>query len=140
MIEMEFHVPLPHAIAWEYMTQNKHLEKWWGKGVSLEAHQDGNFLEPWIDSKGHKHLTMGRVTAFEDKARLQMDWQDPGWTKPTRVEIIFTKTPDGTKIYLQHSGWDIFDDKERQKKVDQHQAGWQNLMERYRRYCLGVEL
>lgn len=135
MIELEFHIPLPAKTVWDYLTSNEHLQKWWGKGVTLERRQDGNFIEPWTDEKGKKRITMGRVTAIEEKKRLQLDWQDPSWIKPTRVEFLLSKTHDGTRVYLQHSGWDIFSGKERQKKVDAHQAGWMQLMEKFRQYC-----
>lgn len=135
MIEIEFNVPLSPAAAWDYMTGNSHLAKWWGAGVTLDPVVGGNFLEPWTDDKGKQHITMGRVTAVEPKKRLQLDWQAPGWEKPTRVEILLSPVHDGTKIYLQHSGWDMFDGKDRQQKVDQHAARWGRIIEKYRKYC-----
>lgn len=136
MIELEFSLPLPVNTVWDYLTLNKHLAKWWGKGVTLECKCGGSFLEPWTDAKGKTHVTLGRVTAIEDNVRLQIDWQNSSWPKPTRVEFLLSKTADGTKVYLQHSGWDIFDDEERQKKVDEHRIGWQMLMDSFKNYCL----
>lgn len=135
MIEIEFNVPLSTGAVWDYLTDNNHIAKWWGPGVTLDPVVGGNFLEPWTDSKGKKHITMGRVTAIEPKKRLQLDWQDPSWVKATRVEFLLSTVHDGTKIYLQHSGWDMFEGKERQQKVDQHAAGWQKIIESFKKYC-----
>jgi uncharacterized protein YndB with AHSA1/START domain len=138
MIELEFHIPLPAATVWEFLALDEHLQQWWGKGVTLEPRQNGGFIARWTDEKGKKHFTIGRVTAIEPEVRLQMDWQDTGWKKPTRVEFLLSKVSNGTRVYLQHSGWDIFGGKERRKKVDEQQETWMQSMEKFRRYCEGA--
>ena len=137
MIEVNTDIPLPPAKVWQYLTLTDHIEKWWGSEVMLERRKGGKFSEPWVDPEGKPRHTSGMVTALEDDTRLQLNWQDDGWQKPTRVEFLLTKAPNGgTVLTVHHSGWDVLDDGPRKKIFDQYLAGWRELMNKFRLYCL----
>ena len=136
MIEVEIDIPVPHEKVWACLTQNEHIHHWWSEGVSLDRKNGGKFSEVWTDLQGQKHETSGIVTALENKIRLQMDWKDKNWPKATRVEFLLSPWQGGTKLTLQHSGWGIFDDKTRQKIVDDYRAGWLEIMDKLKDYCI----
>jgi uncharacterized protein YndB with AHSA1/START domain len=136
MIEIDMFIPAPRNTVWECLTQNDHIQKWWGKGVLLHSRQGGDFYEPWTDRYGRQHHTRGTVTAIDNRQRLQIDWQDESWPKPTRVEFMLSQAEGGTKIYVQHSGWEIFDDEKRKQLVNDHREGWREIMNNFRDYCV----
>ena len=66
-------------------------------GRIYERHSDGGEGE-W-----------GRVLAWEPPARFAMTWY-PGHddTRATRLEVRFAPEGDGTRVDLEHTGWEIF--------------------------------
>jgi uncharacterized protein YndB with AHSA1/START domain len=139
MIEMDILIPVPRNTVWECLTDNEHIQHWWGKGVLLHGRQGGEFYEPWTDKHGRTHKTRGTVTAIEPRERLQIEWQDESWPKPTRVEFLLTQSQDGTKLYVQHSGWEVFPDDQRKQLVNDHREGWRDIMNNFREYCSQVK-
>ena len=136
MIEIDIFIPAPRNAVWECLTQNEHIQKWWGKGVLLHSRQGGEFFGPWTDKYGRPHKTRGTVTAVEPRERLQIEWQDESWPKATRVEFLLSNAEGGTKLYVQHSGWEIFGDDVRGQLVNEHREGWRDIMNNFRDYCI----
>lgn len=136
MIEFDVSIPAPRMFVWECLTDGKHIQHWWGEGVTLNAEAKGEFFEPWTDKHGQKHTTRGNVTAIDPGERLQFDWKDEDWPQPTRVEFLLKENDGGTQLYLSHSGWDIFSDDQRSIKVDEHRKGWRELISNFRNYCI----
>ena len=68
-------------------------------GRIYERHADGGEGE-W-----------GRVLAWEPPARFVMSWY-PGNddSKATELEVRFTAEGDGTRVDLEHRGWEILAD------------------------------
>lgn len=137
MIQVDVDIPLTPDQVWDRLTSRAHIQKWWGKDVQLDRHKGGKFSEAWTDDDGKARHTSGFITAVEDDTRLQLNWQDDGWAKPTRVEFILSALKKGeTRLCLQHSGWEIFtSEAERRKVVDDYNIGWRELMEKFRNYC-----
>ncbi|TXG77875.1 hypothetical protein E6Q11_02065 [Candidatus Dojkabacteria bacterium] len=44
-IRIEFTVKKSTSLAWEYLTHQKHITKWWGDNVTLENRLGGIFIE-----------------------------------------------------------------------------------------------
>ncbi|HJS74162.1 MAG TPA: SRPBCC domain-containing protein [Vicinamibacteria bacterium] len=65
-------------------------------GRLLEVYETGNVFE------------LGRIHAWEPGARLLFDWRarnfEPGET--TVVEVRFEESGKGTRVTLEHRGWD----------------------------------
>jgi uncharacterized protein YndB with AHSA1/START domain len=140
MIVLDAFIPAPRATVWECLTDNEHIRKWWGKGVLLRARSGGEFFEPWTDRLGRKHNTRGTITAYDPRERLQIDWKDESWPAATRVEFLLFSSEGGTKITIQHSGWEIFDDKTRGAIVNDHRDGWREIIENFTKYCTEVKI
>lgn len=136
MIEVEFAIPFAPREAWDLLTDPSHVEKWWGDHVLLDRLVGGKFSEDWTDNDGMPRHTEGVVTALEDAKRLQLNWQDDGWKNPTRVEFMLSQNEQGSRIYLQHSGWENFESEDdRQKYVDEYREGWHALMKKFQEYA-----
>jgi uncharacterized protein YndB with AHSA1/START domain len=135
MIELEFYIPLSPDLAWEKLVQPAHLHEWWGKNVMLETSQKGRFSESWDHLGKAKHAS-GTVTAFEPSRRLQLDYSLHEWPRATRIEILLTPEKQGTRLYIQHSGWDALpEEADRRKYVDEFRKIWQGRMESFAKYC-----
>lgn len=136
MIEVEFTLKLSPPQTWHALTDALHMEKWWGDNVLLEAKPGGKFSEDWTDDDGTPRHSHGTVTAIDVEKRLQLSWQDDGWHHETRVEFLLSPTADGTRVYLQHSGWEKFeDDDARRRAVDSYRDGWHALMKKFQEYA-----
>jgi len=65
----------------------------------------GRLLE--IDSHGEP-FEIGRVLAWEPARRLIVEWRQEGFDPGdrTEVEVRFEAAPAGTRVTVQHRGWD----------------------------------
>lgn len=136
MIELEFYIPVPPEKVWTILTQDAHIRKWWGPEVRLDGMKRGEFTESWASALGTQRRVRGSVTAFEPPTRLQLDYRQDGWPRGTRLEFLLAPEKPGTRLYLQHSGWDMLpDEKGRVTEVDVFTRDWTELMECFVRYC-----
>ena len=136
MIEVEFSLKLSPRQTWHILTDALHMEKWWGDHVLLQPQRGGKFSEDWTDDDGTPRHSEGIVTALEPEKRLQLSWQDDGWHHETRVEFLLSPNAEGTRVYLQHTGWEKFEDEEtRRRAVDSYREGWHALMKKFQEYA-----
>jgi uncharacterized protein YndB with AHSA1/START domain len=95
---------------------------WWGSSPDSRFRHDihgtmrfvpcgpgGRLLEVYEGTDEPPH-EIGRVLAWEPGKRLVFDWRAlafrPG--EITEVEVTFAPTEDGTRVTLEHKGWDVF--------------------------------
>ena len=66
---------------------------------------NGRLLE--IDSFGEP-FEIGRVLAWEPARRLVVEWRQEGFAlgERTEVEVRFDPAPAGTRVTVEHRGWD----------------------------------
>ena len=85
-------------------------------GRIFERHADGGEGE-W-----------GRVLAWDPPNRFAMSWY-PGGTpdKATELEVRFAPDGDGTRVDLEHTGWEILGD-EAVETRGQYDGGWQGVL------------
>ena len=90
-------------------------------GRIFERHDDGGEGE-W-----------GRVLAWDPPARFVMSWY-PGKddSKATELEVRFTAEGSGTRVDLEHRGWEIFAD-EGQQTRDNYDNGWPTVLGHFER-------
>jgi len=69
--------------------------------IHLECRHGGRFFERFADGE---ELQIGTVTAYEPPARIVFTWQQPGWPRPTEVEVRFSAEGAGTRVTLEHRG------------------------------------
>jgi uncharacterized protein YndB with AHSA1/START domain len=88
-------------------------------GRIFERHTDGGEGE-W-----------GRVLAWEPPARLAMSWY-PGHdaSEATELEVRFAADGDGTRVDLEHRGWEILAGRARQSR-NGYDDGWGAVLAHY---------
>jgi len=105
------------AAAFELFTAE--VDAWWRRGprfrhgggrpsvMRFEAGEGGRLLEVYSDAAGGA-FEIGRVLTWKPADRLVFEWRgnnfEPGLS--TEVEVRFEPVPGGTRVTLEHRGWD----------------------------------
>ena len=112
-----------HSIGGEKITEVIWEEQVGGR--IYERHADGGEGE-W-----------GRVLAWDPPGRFVMSWY-PGKddSKATELEVRFTAEGSGTRVDLEHRGWEIFAD-EGQQTRDNYDNGWPTVLGYFERTLNG---
>jgi uncharacterized protein YndB with AHSA1/START domain len=79
----------------------------------------------------------GRVVAWEPPTRFVMSWY-PGKdaSQATELEVRFSAESDGTRVDLEHRGWEIFAEEAKQTR-DSYDGGWGSVLGYYEREVNG---
>ncbi len=109
------------------------MHKWWPGGFGgkdsklfLEGRVGGRYYERRADGSEYE---IGRVTAYEPPSIVAFTWRAPSWDVTTQVEIRFSAEPGGTRIELEHSGWDQ-SEKTREARTN-YESGWGRILGHY---------
>ncbi|MGH7931607.1 MAG: SRPBCC domain-containing protein [Candidatus Binataceae bacterium] len=109
------------------------IGEWWPGGfggkdirMCLERQVGGRLYERRSDGT---ECEIGRVTAYQPPAVVAFTWRAPSWDVPTRVEIRFTGEGSGTRVELEHSGWEQ-DAKTRDARKN-YDSGWDFVLGHY---------
>jgi uncharacterized protein YndB with AHSA1/START domain len=95
--------------------------------IHLECRHGGRFFERFSDGE---ELTIGTVLVYEPPARVVFTWRSPGWDAPTEVDVRFTADSGGTRVELEHRGWESAGPNAAAaaKRFD---GGWDTVLARY---------
>jgi uncharacterized protein YndB with AHSA1/START domain len=79
----------------------------------------------------------GRLLSWEPPARFVMSWY-PGKdaSQATELEVRFAAEGDGTRVELEHRGWEIFAD-QAQETRNNYDGGWGSVLGYYERKLNG---
>jgi uncharacterized protein YndB with AHSA1/START domain len=112
------------------------IGEWWPKGPSfngklladlrIEGHVGGRFYERYADGTEYD---IGRVTAYQPPDVVAFTWRAPSWELPTQVEIRFTAEGSGTRVELEHSGWEQSENIGATRKS--YDGGWDFVLGQY---------
>jgi uncharacterized protein YndB with AHSA1/START domain len=111
-------VAVDPATAFEVFT--KEVDSWWRHGprfrtgtegastMRFEPGAHGRLIEVF-DEKADPFV-LGRVTVWEPPKHLafEMGGRDFGRDEKTEVEVRFEAVDDGTRVTVEHRGWDAF--------------------------------
>ena len=94
--------------------------------VVFEEHVGGRIYERYTDGAEND---WGEVVAWDPPSRFVMSWY-PTRTEneTTELEVRFTPEDDGTRVDLEHRGWEIFA-AEGQEHRDNYDNGWPTVLE-----------
>ena len=111
------HVPVDPATAFRLFTDD--IGTWWrpgahsladparAVGMVIEPGAGGRWLEVWDAStgEGYEH---GRVLVWEPGRRLVIAYRHEALPPEpaTEIEVAFEPTDGGTRVVLEHRGWD----------------------------------
>jgi len=110
---------------------------WWPRGftdgskVSMENRLGGRFVETRADGTVYE---IGRLTAYQPPHLVAFTWRAPSWDDiTTQVEVRFVADGGGTRIELEHSGWEqAAKTRDARKNYD---GGWDTMLGHYQKHC-----
>lgn len=117
------------------------MSEWWPGGFGgkdsrprLQLQVGGRFYERRPDGTEYD---IGRVTAYQPPSLVAFTWRAPSWEVTTSVEIRFTAEGNGTRIELEHSGWEQ-DAKTRDARKN-YESGWDTVLGHYQSFAAAGE-
>jgi len=104
------------------------------EAIVFERHAGGRVLERMSDGA---EAPWGTILAWEPPARFVMSWY-PGKepSEATELEVRFTAEGKGTRVDLEHRGWEIFGTDGQQTR-DSYNGGWPKVLGYYERKLNG---
>ncbi len=112
------------------------IGQWWPKGpsfggkelvdITIEGRIGGRFYERYVDGTEYQ---IGEVTAYQPPSLLAFTWRAPSWELRTQVEVRFTAEAGGTRVELDHSGWD--QDAKTRDAYKSYDGGWGAILGRF---------
>lgn len=125
-IEEAFRVFTEDAMSWWPVATHSIHET--VREIVFEPREGGEVYEvSTAGEKGH----WATVTGWDPPARLVLAWnilERPG--EQTEVEVRFTAEGDGTRVELEHRGWESLAEGAAEKRAD-YDTGWGNVLGRY---------
>ena len=115
------------------------MTQWWPGGfggkdaqIILETRVGGRFYERRPDGSEYQ---IGRVTSYQPPSLVAFTWRAPSWNVDTQVEIRFRAEGSGTRIELEHSGWE--QDAKTREGRQSYDGGWVKILEVYAGFAAG---
>jgi uncharacterized protein YndB with AHSA1/START domain len=141
--EISVNAPIEHAFA----VFTAGMGTWWPRG---ESHNVGPtpaeaIMEPFDGGRCYSRADdgtetdWGRVLAWEPPGRVVFAWlltprweYEPDPSKASEVEVRFTAAGEGTRVVLEHRGFERYaEGGEDMRKVVDSPGGWGVLLDRY---------
>jgi uncharacterized protein YndB with AHSA1/START domain len=112
------------------------IADWW-PGTGASAAGGTVVLEPRPQGKVYRRGSdgsiefWGDVQVWEPPHRLVLIWQPgAGMAAPTEVEVLFTPEADGTRVELEHRGWDRLGGQANAARTE-YDARWDDVLRQY---------
>ena len=124
-----------------FRTWTERIATWWPADHTVTA-EDGLLvvLEPRVGgrlferTRGGDEHDWGRVTAWEPPQRLAYTWHlRADRADATDVEIRFIPAASGTRVEIEHRGWERLGAARGRDWRDRNLGGWSTLLPHYRR-------
>ena len=96
----------------------------------FEEREGGRIYEKLSDGSDH---AWGFVQVWDPPARVVFTWKpNLNDTPRTEVEVLFTETPDGTEVVLEHRGWEALGEMGPRQR-EGYNSGWPGVLEIFQR-------
>ncbi|MGB2953102.1 MAG: SRPBCC family protein [Gaiellaceae bacterium] len=129
-------VNCPPEQAFELFTDG--LDTWWPfeshsvtderpEKVVFEGREGGRVYDRLGSGEEHDWAT---VSAWEPPKRLVIDWRVNPKNPSTELEVRFTAAGDGTRVELEHRGWERYGE-QAGASYDSYNGGWDTVLGRY---------
>lgn len=114
------------------------IGKWWplkegfsfggdkAKDIFIEGRVGGRFFERFTDGT---EFEVGRITAFHPPHVVAFTWKAPDWEAETQVEVKFAADGTGTRVEVEHRGWEAGPNM--QKQGQGYSDGWGIVLARF---------
>lgn len=97
------------------------------ESVVLEGRVGGRIYEVMSDGT---EASWGEVLTWEPPRRVVLSWNPTPRRNPTVVEVTFTAQDDGTRVELEHRGWERLGDEAREVR-EEYAQGWAVVLGRF---------
>ncbi len=134
-------VALDPATAFAVFTEE--IGQWWKPGpinwndfrravsIRFEPGVGGRWLEVYDETTG-EGFECGRITVWEPGSRFVFLYRDAGHTiDDTEVEVRFEEIVGGTRVTLEHRGWEKLLPGVADEKRNIKRWGWANILNWY---------
>lgn len=134
-------VALDPATAFAIFTEE--IGQWWrpgpinwndsrkAVGIRIDGHMGGHWIEVHNAGTG-EGFDCGRITGWEPGVRFTLEYRDAGHDlDDTTVEVRFDAVGDGTRVTLEHSGWEHVAARVVRQKRNAKRYGWANILNWY---------
>ncbi len=135
-------VPVDPATAFEIFTEE--IGRWWrpgpinwndaarAVGIRLEPGVGGRWIEVYNEATG-EGFECGRITVWEPGVRFVFLYRDAGHQiDDTEVEVRFEATEGGTRVTVEHRGWEKVPPPVRDRSREIKRFGWSNILDWFR--------
>jgi uncharacterized protein YndB with AHSA1/START domain len=110
------------------------ITEWWPGGFGgkesklfLEREVGGRFYERRPDGTEYE---IGRVTAYQRPSLVGFTWRAPSWDVNTQVEVRFSEENGGTRVELDHIGWE--QSAQTRDTRNSYESGWGTILQSYK--------
>jgi uncharacterized protein YndB with AHSA1/START domain len=111
------------------------IDRWWRPGPKIEPGVGGRWIEIY-DESSDDVLEIGRVTAWEPGRRLGMLYRDGGHALDgTEVEVRFDPIDGGSRVTLEHRGWERIDPEVATRSRYNKRSGWSSILSWYQEWA-----
>ena len=136
IVRKSVHVECTPEHAFHVFTERK--TDWW----PYETHAASGekpaevIYEPQVGGRVYDRLQDGRenqwgtVLAWEPPRRLAIEWNVNPANPKTELEVRFTPENGGTRVDLEHRGWERYGD-EAHESFSSYNSGWDLVLGRY---------
>ena len=104
-------------------------------GIHIEPGVGGRWIEVYDEATG-EGFECGRITVWEPGIRFVFLYRDAGHTiDDTEVEVSFEEIDGGTRVTLEHRGWDKVVSNIAIQKREIKRWGWANILGWYKEWA-----
>ncbi len=130
VVEEAFRVFTADAMSW--WPAATHSIRGTLKDVVFEGHEGGEVYEVSADGeRGH----WATVVAWEPPSRIVLAWNIlEREAVPTEVEVRFVSEGEGTRVELEHRGWEAMAEEAAAKRAS-YDTGWDHVLDVYARHA-----
>lgn len=131
------HVPADRA----FRAFTEEIGQWWPASFTfIEKDHQNTVLEPSVGGRlyqtgadGSEHV-IGEVRAYEPPSRVLFTWGQPDWEGTTEVEVRFTEEGEGTRVDLEHRGFETVGPKG-EESFKEYNGGWVDVLGYYEKHA-----
>ena len=128
-------VAIPPERAFALFTER--IGDWWPLATHSLAGEraDGAVLEGRVggqvyETGGTERHLWANVVEWEPPRRFVLDWQVSPSSAGTEVEVTFTPDADGTRVEVEHRGWERLDG-DASASRESYDTGWVEVLDHY---------
>lgn len=132
-IEKEILIRAPRSRVWRAISDKTEFGTWFEARFAAGPFVAGEKVNGQITTKGYEHVPMNiEIVDVEPESRLSYRWHpygidpavDYSQETPTLVTFTLSDAPEGTRLQLVESGFDLLPPQRRTEALEKNDRGW----------------